>query len=86
MRTWLTERFGLTVPVVAAPMAGVSTGRLAAAVSAAGGFGMLGLGPTSTPKQVREQCAEAREAGPYGVGLLAWALAQDDALVDVVAE
>ena len=59
MRTWLGERFGLTVPVVAAPMAGVSTGRLAAAVSAAGGLGMLGVGPTSTPDWVREQCAVA---------------------------
>ena len=85
MRTWLTDRFGMTVPVVAAPMAGVSTGRLAAAVSAAGGLGMLGLGPTSTPQRVREQCAVAREAGPFGVGLMAWALAPDDALVDVVA-
>lgn len=86
MRTWLTERFGVSVPVVAAPMAGVSTGRLAAAVSAAGGLGMLGVGPTSTPDRVREQCAVAREGGPYGVGLMAWALAQDDALAGVVAE
>ena len=86
MRTWLTERFGLTVPVVAAPMAGVSTGRLAAAVSAAGGLGMLGLGPTAAPAWVREQCAVAREAGRFGVGLMAWALAQDEALVEVVAE
>ena len=84
MRTWLGERFGLTVPVVAAPMAGVSTGRLAAAVSAAGGLGMLGVGPTSTPDWVREQCAVAREAGRFGIGLMAWALAQDDALVDVI--
>ena len=84
MRTWLTERFGLTVPVVAAPMAGVSTGRLAEAVSAAGGLGMIGAGPTSKPDWLREQCAVAREAGQFGVGLMAWALAQDDALVDVV--
>ncbi len=84
MRTWLTERFGLTVPVVAAPMAGVSTGRLAAAVSAAGGLGMFGVGPTSTPDGVREQCAVARAGGRFGVGLLAWTLAQDDTLVDVI--
>ena len=84
MRTWLTERFGLSMPVVAAPMAGVSTGRLAAAVSAAGGLGMLGAGPTSTPDPFREQCAVAREAGRFGVGLMAWALAQDDAMVDLV--
>ncbi len=85
MRTWLTERFGLTVPVVAAPMAGISTGRLAAAVSAGGGLGMLGVGPASTPERVREQCATAREAGQLGVGFLAWALAQDHAPLEVVA-
>jgi nitronate monooxygenase len=85
VHTWLTERLGLAVPVVAAPMAGVSTGRLTAAVSTAGGLGMLGVGPTSTPDRVREQCAVARTGGPFGVGLLAWTLAQDDALVDVVA-
>ena len=86
MRTWLTERFGVAVPVAAAPMAGVSTGRLAAAVSAAGGLGTVGLGPTATPERVREQCAAAREGGGFGVGLMAWALAQDDAVVEVVAE
>ncbi|GAC1444108.1 MAG: nitronate monooxygenase [Mycobacteriales bacterium] len=85
MRTWLTERFGVTIPVVAAPMAGVSTGRLAEAVSAAGGLGMIGVGPTSTPERLREQCAVARGAGRFGVGLMAWALAKDDAVVDVVA-
>lgn len=86
MRTWLTERLGLTVPVVAAPMAGVSTGRLAAAVTGAGGLGMFGVGPASSAEWVREQCSVARAAGPYGVGLMAWALAQDDALLEVVAE
>lgn len=86
MQTWLTERLGLAVPVVAAPMAGVSTGRLAAAVSAAGALGTLGLGPTSTPDRARAECAAARAGGPFGVGLMAWALAQDDALVEVVAE
>jgi nitronate monooxygenase len=85
VRTWLTERFGLTVPVVAAPMAGVSTGRLAAAVSASGGLGMIGTGPAAKSDRLREQCGIAREAGPFGVGLMAWALALDDALVDVVA-
>ena len=32
MRTWLSERFGLDVPVVCAPMAGAAAGELAAAV------------------------------------------------------
>jgi nitronate monooxygenase len=82
----LTERFGIAVPVVAAPMAGVSGGRLAAAVSAAGGLGMIGCGPAATPERVREQCDLARQGGLFGVGLMAWALARDDAVVEVVAE
>ena len=40
MATWLTERFGLTVPVVAAPMAGASRGELAAAIV----FGLTACG------------------------------------------
>ncbi len=56
----------------------------AAAVSASGGLGMVGAAPTSTADWVREQCTVARAGGTFGVGLLAWSLAQDDALVDVV--
>jgi nitronate monooxygenase len=37
-------RFGISVPIIQAPMAGVSTPALAAAVSGAGGLGSLGLG------------------------------------------
>jgi nitronate monooxygenase len=85
VKTWLTERFGLSVPVVAAPMAGVSTGRLAAAVTSAGGLGMIGLGPRATAERVRAECAAAGAAGPYGVGLMAWVLAENDAVVELVA-
>ena len=86
MRTWLTERFDLRVPVVCAPMAGVGTGALAAAVTSAGGLGMLGAGPTMSSERLADECAVARAAGgPYGVGLMAWALAQDDRLVHAVA-
>ncbi len=75
MRTWLTERLGIQVPVVSAPMAGVAGGRLAAAVSRAGALGMVGVGARATPEWVAEQCAVAAEAGaPWGVGLQAWVL------------
>jgi nitronate monooxygenase len=88
LRTWLTERFGLTVPIVGAPMFGVGGGRLAAAVSSAGGFGMIGVGGTSTAQWVTDECLVAAAAErPYGVGLMAWALDRDDtplaATVDV---
>ncbi|CAE8591419.1 unnamed protein product [Polarella glacialis] len=42
--TRITERFGLKVPVVSAPMAGAAPGRLAAAVCKAGGLGLIGAG------------------------------------------
>lgn len=73
--TWLTERFGLSAPLVSAPMAGVSDGAFAAAVCAAGALGMVGTGSAATGQWVREQCAVAGAEGrPYGVGLMAWAL------------
>jgi nitronate monooxygenase len=78
MQTWLTDRFALSVPVVSAPMFGVAGGRLAAAVSRAGGLGTLGVGSATTAQTVTEECRIAAEAArPYGVGLMAWALDQD---------
>jgi nitronate monooxygenase len=78
MQTWLTDRFGLAVPVVSAPMFGVAGGRLAAAVSRAGALGTLGVGSATTAQTVTEECLVAAEAArPYGVGLMAWALEQD---------
>jgi nitronate monooxygenase len=86
IHTWLTNTFGLTVPVVSAPMAGVSGGALAAAVSAAGGLGMVGFAAGS-PEELRSELDTAAAAGkPYGVGLLAWLLPDNDALVDVAVE
>jgi nitronate monooxygenase len=59
MAALLRERPGLTVPVVQAPMAGVSTPALAAAVSDAGGLGSVGVG-TSTPAQAEQTIADVR--------------------------
>lgn len=56
-------------------MAGVAGGELAAAVSAGGGLGMIGVGSADPAELVRGEGAIARDAGrPYGVGLMAWAL------------
>jgi nitronate monooxygenase len=87
VRTWLTDRFGIAVPVVSAPMAGVTTGRLAAAVSQAGAMGTVAVRPDDTPDAVREQLRLAAAPGrPYGVGLLAWALTGRDELFEVVLD
>jgi nitronate monooxygenase len=61
----------LDVPIVQAPMAGgVSTPRLAAAVSDAGGLGFLAAGYL-TPDGLREQIRQLRAltGGPFGVNL-----------------
>jgi nitronate monooxygenase len=80
LRTWLTERFRLDVPVVGAPMAGPGEGPLAAAVSAAGGLGMVGVGGQRSADWVREQARVASDPGrAFGIGLMAWVLEQDDA-------
>jgi nitronate monooxygenase len=86
MRTPLTDRFGLAVPVVGAPMAGAAGGRLAAAISSSGALGMVGVGGAATPAWIAEQGRIAAAGGrAWGVGLLAWALEANPAQVDAVA-
>lgn len=48
-----TERFGLQVPLMGAPMAGVSGPALAAAVANAGGMGFLGAAFHKDGEQLR---------------------------------
>jgi nitronate monooxygenase len=75
IKTPLTRWFDLTTPIIGAPMAGVSGGALARAVSQAGGLGMIGVSGTHSAEFVTEQCAiPAADQLPFGVGLMAWAL------------
>lgn len=70
-RTRLTETFGIELPIVLSPLAGgPGTPALAAAVSEAGGLGMLGVGYLS-PEKMREAIQETRRltGKPFGVGL-----------------
>ena len=84
--TWLTERFGLTVPIVAAPMSGAANGPFAAAVCRAGGLGMVGISDQS-PDEVRDEVAAATAGGTsYGIGMLAWIAKDRPDLLDVVIE
>lgn len=75
IKTPLTRWFDLTTPVIGAPMAGVSGGELARAVSLAGGLGMVGVSGSHPAQFVTEQCAvPAADQLPFGVGLMAWVL------------
>ncbi len=67
----LCLRFGIELPIINAPMSEEAGPELAAAVSQAGGLGMLGHGVTEVDdvrRQIRE--VRARTSKPFGVGLL----------------
>lgn len=73
-------RLGIQLPLIQAPMAGVATPQLAAAVSNAGGLGSLGIGPSSVD-QARRMLEQTREltSRPFNVNLFCHAPAQPDA-------
>jgi nitronate monooxygenase len=73
------ERLGLSVPLVQAPMAGVATPALAAAVSNAGALGSIGLGATNA-EGARAMIAElrSRTGRAFNVNLFVHATPQAD--------
>lgn len=76
--TYITDRFSTTYPILNAPMAGAAGGRLAAAVSAAGGLGMVGMGADAAPAWIDQELTIASSSGkPWGIGVMAWALKEN---------
>jgi nitronate monooxygenase len=75
IRTRLTELFGLQYPIVLAPMGAVSGGRLAAAVSNAGGLGLVGggYGEEAWLRRELQQVKEGTQRA-WGVGFITWSL------------
>lgn len=72
LTTPLTTLLGIRHPILLAPMGDTAGGRLAAAVSDAGGLGLIGGGYADPDWLVRE-LAEARDAR-VGVGFITFAL------------
>ena len=72
LRTKITELFGLSYPIMSAPMSNHSGGRLAAAVSQAGGLGTFGGIHPGGADFVREQVKyiRAQTGNPFGVGFI----------------
>lgn len=81
LRTRLTDFFGIEHPIVLAPMDPASGGALAAAVSAAGGLGLIGGGYGD--REVLE--AEFAKAGNQrvGCGFITWSMAKSPDLLDL---
>src|SRR5580704_2240382 len=78
IKTRLTERFGIQHPIICAPMAYVTGGALATAVSRAGGLGIVAGGYAGTVGGEPDLEAELIRAksGKFGVGFITWALAR----------
>ncbi|OBH55372.1 nitronate monooxygenase family protein [Mycobacterium sp. E2479] len=76
---WSAE-FGLRVPIVNAPMGGVAGGRLAAAVTAAGGLGMVGMGSVATRELLAEQLQHVD--GRFGIGMVDWVMRNESGLLE----
>jgi nitronate monooxygenase len=76
VRTRLTEQFGIRHPILNAPMALIAGGRLVAAVSDAGGLGILGGGYAGTfgGEPDLHQELELARGRRFGVGFVTWAL------------
>ncbi|MGZ4576442.1 MAG: NAD(P)H-dependent flavin oxidoreductase [Mycobacterium sp.] len=75
-----SQGFGLRVPIVNAPMGGVAGGRLAAAVTAAGGLGMVGMGSAATRQSLQAQLRHVR--GRFGIGLVDWVMRSEAGLLE----
>ncbi|MEE3752721.1 NAD(P)H-dependent flavin oxidoreductase [Mycobacterium intracellulare] len=79
--TRLTEFFGIGHPILLAPMALVSGGRLAAAVTSAGGLGLIGGGYGDAEWLERE--FDHADGTRVGCGFITWSLARDPRLLDI---
>ncbi len=80
LKTRLTDLLGIRYPVISAPMTRMSGGRLAGAVSAAGGLGTFGAASNTPaaldPIYIREQIGLIKSVTdqPFGVGFITHAL------------
>ncbi len=71
MKTEITKLLGITYPILQGGMAWVAEYHLAAAVSKAGGFGIIGAA-SAPPEVVREQIRKVKELTdrPFGVNVM----------------
>ena len=91
LKTRFTERLGIQYPIISAPMQRMSGGRLAAAVSSAGGLGTFGcVGPPGTisPDYIREQIHYIRSQTdkPFGAGFITLRIAASPQNFEIVLE
>jgi nitronate monooxygenase len=83
IQTPLTALLGIPHPILLAPMDVVAGARLTAAVSRAGGFGILGGGYGERAWLEQETAKLRQSPAPFGIGFITWSLAKQPDLLDV---
>jgi nitronate monooxygenase len=81
--TTLTARLGITHPILSAPMDVIAGARLTAAVSEAGGFGILGGGYGDRAWLEQETMKLKRCSAPFGIGFITWSMAKQPDVLDI---
>jgi nitronate monooxygenase len=84
--TSITKLLGISHPIVLAPMDLVADARLTAAVTAAGGFGILGGGYGDEQWLTRELDLLEQTHTRFGVGFITWSMAKQPKLLDLALE
>ena len=84
IQTSITKLFGIEHPVLLAPMGSIAGGALAAAVSRAGGLGIIGGGYGDRAQLAQEFAAAGNT--PVGVGFITWSLQKQPDLLDLALE
>src|SRR3981189_776675 len=81
--TPLTALLGITHPILSAPMDVIAGARLTAAVSPAGGFGILGGGYGDRAWLEQETAKLKTASTPFGIGCITWSRAKRPELLDI---
>ncbi len=86
MKTEITELLGINYPIIQGGMAQVAEAHLAAAVSKAGGLGLIAAA-SAPPEWVREQIKEVKKKteNPFGVNIMLMS-PNADAVANIVVE
>src|SRR4051794_12952938 len=84
IETALTRLLGIEHPILLAPMGSAAGGRLVAAVTNAGGLGMLGSGYANIDA-IRKELDEAGNTR-VGIGFILWALEKNPVALDVALD
>ena len=82
LKTRLTQKLGIEHPILLAPMNVIAGGKLAAAVTDAGGLGIIGGGYGDADWLERQFAAAGNTR--VGCGFITWSMARDPGLLDQV--